>query len=335
MFSSGAAGRFQDSFRCHSVSLLAAEQQRDPNLLEYSDKIILPPSCLEKLAQLEIQYPMMFELINTRDAKRRIHCGVLEFIAQEGMAFLPYWMMENLRLNEGDIIHLRSATIQKGSYVKLQPQTTDFIKISNPKAVLEQSLRSFSALTKGETFRILYNNRKYDIGVVDVRPQSGSFPSGQPHAVCIIETDLDLDFEAPADYVEPIRVPPNASPLAASPLQQGLVSAALPPPSLDHDSSDDEAAQPTFGGEGFRLDGKPIKPMKNVTPTLSGAGGSHARADMRLGASSGLPAGELGAAAPAAASSIGLGPGITVSAGKSAPAGEDYWANLSGGNKLG
>ena len=56
---------------------------------------------------------------------------------------------------------------------------------------------------------------------------------------------------------------------------------------------------------------------------------------MRLGASSGLPAGELVAAAPAAASSIGLGPGITVSAGKSAPAGEDYWANLSGGNKLG
>ena len=35
---------FQDSFRCHSVSLLAAEQQRDPNVLEFSDKIILPPS---------------------------------------------------------------------------------------------------------------------------------------------------------------------------------------------------------------------------------------------------------------------------------------------------
>ena len=30
------------------------------------------------------------------------------------------------------------ASIQKGSFVKLQPQTTDFIKISNPKAVLEQ-----------------------------------------------------------------------------------------------------------------------------------------------------------------------------------------------------
>ena len=54
------------------------------------------------------------------------------------MIYLPFWMMENMHLNEGDIVHLKSATIQKGSFVKLQPQTTDFIKISNPKAVLEQ-----------------------------------------------------------------------------------------------------------------------------------------------------------------------------------------------------
>ena len=179
---------------------------------------------------------MMFEITNPRKTQHRLHCGVLEFIAQEGMVYLPFWMMENMRLNEGDIIHLRSATIRKGTYVKLQPQTTDFIKISNPKAVLEQvvrmlsscsqsygshvvqcsartcpspcgcpdmlvrtlsltgqklacaaivnhrcgllavqSLRNFSALTKGETFRILYNKKKYDIGVVEVRGAGGDF----------------------------------------------------------------------------------------------------------------------------------------------------------------
>ena len=140
----GGFGRrtFADSFRCHSVSLLAAEQQRDVNQLEFSDKIILPPSCLEKLAQLEIDYPMMFEIANPRNVASRMHCGVLEFIAQEGMVYLPYWMMENMRLNEGDIVHLKSASLQKGRFVKLQPQTTDFIKISNPKAVLEQAPRT-------------------------------------------------------------------------------------------------------------------------------------------------------------------------------------------------
>ena len=145
MFAFGGGGGgfsrrgFADSFRVHSVSLLAAEQQRDSNQLEYSDKIILPPSCLEKLAHLEITYPMIFEVTNPRYLQRRLHCGVLEFIAQEGMIYLPYWMMENMHLNEGDIVHLKSASIQKGSFVKLQPQTTDFIKISNPKAVLEQA----------------------------------------------------------------------------------------------------------------------------------------------------------------------------------------------------
>ena len=39
---------------------------------------------LEKLATLEISYPMMFEVTNPRYLQRRLHCGVLEFIAQEG-----------------------------------------------------------------------------------------------------------------------------------------------------------------------------------------------------------------------------------------------------------
>lgn len=36
---------------------------------------------------------MLFQVENRRDA-RRTHCGVLEFIADEGMAYLPYWMMQ-------------------------------------------------------------------------------------------------------------------------------------------------------------------------------------------------------------------------------------------------
>merc|ERR1719265_1086271 len=135
------------------------------------------------------------------------------------MIYLPFWMMENMHLKEGDIVHLRSATIQKGRFVKLQPQTTDFIKISNPKAVLEQSLRNFAALTKGETFRILYNKKKYDIGVVEVKGENGPFQPGAPEAVCIIEADVEVDFEAPADYVEPPKQPsPVSSPLSTSPL---------------------------------------------------------------------------------------------------------------------
>jgi ubiquitin fusion degradation protein 1 len=344
-----AASRgFQDSFRCHSVSLLAAEQQRDPTRREYSDKIILPPSCLEKLAQLEIQYPMMFQIVNPRAAEKKLHCGVLEFIAQEGMVYLPYWMMENMRLNEGDIVHIRSVSLNKGSYVKLQPQLTDFIKISNPKAVLEQSLRNFSALTKGQTFRILYNKKKYDIGVVEVRRHGGPFPPGQPQVVCIIETDVELDFEAPADYVEPQRpvaaaLPsPGASPHAKSPIVRPMGE-----PILDGDSSEEEGGKPSFTGSGFRLDGKAIKPPKQ-SPPPGHALGVDGVAPTKLGVRIG-PNGEV-VSAPVEVDGRALGgrrasagggsmAGMTVlnaAAGTAASSSEqdDYWAKLAGGNKL-
>lgn len=42
-------------------------------------------------ASLHIDYPMLFELQN--DAAARVsHCGVLEFIAEEGMIYMPYWV---------------------------------------------------------------------------------------------------------------------------------------------------------------------------------------------------------------------------------------------------
>ena len=44
-------------------------------------------------------------------------------------------MMQNLLLEEGDLVRLKSTSLPKGSFVKLQPHTKDFLDISNPKAV--------------------------------------------------------------------------------------------------------------------------------------------------------------------------------------------------------
>lgn len=48
--------------------------------------------------------------------------------------------MQNLLLQEGDIIMVKNVTLPKGTYVKLQPHTTDFLDISNPKAMWVLSL---------------------------------------------------------------------------------------------------------------------------------------------------------------------------------------------------
>ena len=53
----------------------------------------MPPSALERLARLNISYPMLFKLTNQRMATFT-HCGVLEFVAEEGRIFVPHWVRE-------------------------------------------------------------------------------------------------------------------------------------------------------------------------------------------------------------------------------------------------
>jgi len=55
-------------------------------------KVILPASALDHLTRLHIEYPMLFKLTN-RVKNRETHCGVLEFVAEEGRCYLPYWVM--------------------------------------------------------------------------------------------------------------------------------------------------------------------------------------------------------------------------------------------------
>lgn len=52
----------------------------------------MPPSALDQLTRLNVEYPMLFKLSNTQ--KNRItHAGVLEFVADEGKVYLPYWVI--------------------------------------------------------------------------------------------------------------------------------------------------------------------------------------------------------------------------------------------------
>lgn len=44
-------------------------------------------------------------------------------------------MMENLLLQEGDFVRVKNVALPKGTYVKFQPHTKDFLDISNPKAM--------------------------------------------------------------------------------------------------------------------------------------------------------------------------------------------------------
>lgn len=56
-------------------------------------QILLPSSSLDWLVRLNIQYPMMFKITNVNPESQRVtHCGVLEFLAEEGRCYLPSWV---------------------------------------------------------------------------------------------------------------------------------------------------------------------------------------------------------------------------------------------------
>ena len=67
----------------------------------------------------------------------------------------------------------------------------DFLDISNPKAVLEMTLRGFSCLTRGDCICLHYNNKKYYIDITEAKPQVSKVlapcyvpPLGASHALC-------------------------------------------------------------------------------------------------------------------------------------------------------
>lgn len=109
----------------------------------FSSAVIMPPSALDRLgknfipsayhqihvflvclnnlhfslASLHIEYPMLFELSNP-SACRVTHCGVLEFVADEGLIYLPYWVMllylvqlEHERETRGDKLIQNNVTL--------------------------------------------------------------------------------------------------------------------------------------------------------------------------------------------------------------------------------
>ena len=61
--------------------------------------------------------------------------------------------MENMLLQEGDIVRVKNVTLPKGTYVKLQPHTKDFLDISNPKAM---SVSYFYVITSYLMLDVVY-----------------------------------------------------------------------------------------------------------------------------------------------------------------------------------
>jgi ubiquitin fusion degradation protein 1 len=259
---------FEQIYHCYPLS------QIEKSLPENGDKIIMPTSALIRLLRLEIQYPMQFE-IRSESSGQVSHCGVLEFTGEEDAVFLPGWMMENMQLQENDRLIVKNVSLERGTYMKLQPHTTDFIHVSDIKDFLEDILRNFSCLTTGDNIMINHNSKKFYVNIVETKPSA---------AINIIDTDCEVEFATPLDYKEPEKPAPKiAAPVEHQKLKakfipfQGLArrldgeSTAAPELSseLKQQALDTMATRPNLPSR--RLEGKLVfgsresQPMKKVS----------------------------------------------------------------------
>ncbi|KAL2759692.1 hypothetical protein ACRALDRAFT_1027212 [Sodiomyces alcalophilus JCM 7366] len=254
--------RFDEYYRCYPMAFAPGPERPD---LNYGSKIFLPPSALDKVSKLHVQWPLIMEIINGEKGKHS-HAGVLEFVAEEGKAYLPQWMMQTLGLDVGDLIQIKTTSLELARHVKLQPQSVNFLEISDPKAVLEKAFRNFATLTKGDVFNFEYNDEIYDVAVLEVKPET------EKMGVSMIETDVEVDFAPPVGYVEPERQPRGSGTSTPRSGRGNLPAGGLlhnqgtMAQSINYSSIAPSATTSTsrFYGEGQRL--KPQKGSKTATP---------------------------------------------------------------------
>lgn len=151
--------------------------------------------------------------------------------------------MKNLLLDIGDQVEVESVSLEVATFSKFQPQNSEFLDIYNPKAVLENALRNFACLTTGDIIAIKYNEKMYELLVLETKPGN---------AVKIIECDMNVEFATPAGYQDPTNEKKDTS-------EEIMINPA------------DLMPEPTgfvvFKGTGHRLNGK--KKKENETDDKS------------------------------------------------------------------
>ncbi len=181
------------SFTCSSQSEEVINQCR------HSNRILLPPNVLQELMAGDLfnENDIMFFKVINKQIEFGVVCSVQDFTASPGICHVPYHIMEDLAITEGENVEIEKVFPAKGTYVKLRPHKTAFIEMANPKAILEKIMcKDYPVITEGQTITINYKDlgKVFSIDLLETQPAE---------VISIIDTDLNVEFGEPLDYIAP------------------------------------------------------------------------------------------------------------------------------------
>jgi hypothetical protein len=183
---------FSRRYKCHSMIFYNS----DDKFMETNDKILMPLSTLDILSRLNIDYPLTFELFRFGFEENKTYCGVLEFIPDTNIVYLPQKIMDKLFIGEGENLQIRYVKMQKIKFIKLKPMSCDFLKIMEPKVILEETLKNYTCISNGDILDIVVQSiegEKIEVLVTEVLPDGKGMT---------IDCECEVDFEEPVGYQE-------------------------------------------------------------------------------------------------------------------------------------
>ena len=161
----------------------------------------------------QLPYPLTFRLVNPKNG-RVAYAGIREFSAEEGEAALSDFLRQALDLRgggakedvtgggrkgqnaaAGETITVHSRQLPRGTYVKLRPLEPGYDP-EDWKALLEQHLRqNYTTLTNGEVL-VVPHGRGLSGHKEEYRFLVDGFKPEEADAICVVDTDLEVDIEA-------------------------------------------------------------------------------------------------------------------------------------------
>ena len=105
-------------------------------------------------------------------------------------------------------------------------------------------MRNYTTLTEGDAIIVPYNNKEYAIDILEIQPPN-------PYkAINITETDVQVEFSTPLDYVEPSKIQPVAPPVVQE--------------SKEEEKQEEDASFKPFTGTYHTLSGRPPKKLPST-----------------------------------------------------------------------
>jgi hypothetical protein len=185
---------FARRYECHSM--IYYSDNDNAKFMETKDKILMPLSALDTLSRLNLEYPLTFEIFRFGFEENRTYCGVLEFVDNTNYIYLPQKIMDKLYIGEGENLEIRYVQMKKIEFLKLKPLSCDFLKIMEPKLILEETLKNYTCISNGDILDIVvqgFEGVNIEVLVTDVLPDGKGMT---------IDCECEVDFEEPLGYQE-------------------------------------------------------------------------------------------------------------------------------------